>query len=413
MTSNKGQPFEFKAQNEYEATVLDFLEKEMADVQPAEEKDPQSDELNALVADMLKQVITEAEGPQSLNELVYDKEDDLFAGLTPNLTIAPKPGIDRPTSPPASSPTKPAGPDNTAASQNEPFKNVTGPTISTPLFASESALKGRKPLVMAVVLVCLAAVLGTAGYFFFGSSSKTSAIPKSRPAADQLFKPPTQAVSTPIVQSSANKSAAPTVAAKLNPVPAALVSKPPDSSRQSSIQQSGKPSSPPKEKSEDAPAKSANTPDPVKEEKMAVPPPPPQEPTSIPVTAAAEKPAAAAVPDSSPAVTERKPAQAAPPVSAAPPPSESRNLIAAVPISQTSPAYPELALRTRASGSVVLELQIDEQGKVLKATAVSGPAIFYNAAAAAAMKWRYKPASIGGVNVRSVGKVTMDFNLKK
>ncbi len=94
MTSNKGQPLELIAQNEYEATVLDFLEKEMANDQPAEKKDPQSDELNALVSDMLKQVITEAERPQSLNELVYDKEDDLFAGLTPNLTIGSEPGIE-------------------------------------------------------------------------------------------------------------------------------------------------------------------------------------------------------------------------------------------------------------------------------------------------------------------------------
>jgi TonB family protein len=72
-----------------------------------------------------------------------------------------------------------------------------------------------------------------------------------------------------------------------------------------------------------------------------------------------------------------------------------------------------LALRTRASGSVVLELQVDEQGKVTKAIPVGGANIFYNAAVTAAMKWRYRPASIGSVNVSSVSKVTMDFNLKK
>jgi len=79
---------------------------------------------------------------------------------------------------------------------------------------------------------------------------------------------------------------------------------------------------------------------------------------------------------------------------------------------QTSPVYPEVALRTRASGSIVLELQIDDQGKVIKATPVSGPAIFHNAAVSAVMKWRYKPASIGGVNVSSQSRVTMAFNLK-
>ena len=35
----------------------------------------------------------------------------------------------------------------------------------------------------------------------------------------------------------------------------------------------------------------------------------------------------------------------------------------AVAISQVSPKYPEFALRTRTSASVVLELEIDKQGK--------------------------------------------------
>jgi TonB family protein len=60
-----------------------------------------------------------------------------------------------------------------------------------------------------------------------------------------------------------------------------------------------------------------------------------------------------------------------------------------------------------------MELQIDNQGKVVKAAVVSGPAIFHGAAIAAATKWRYKPASISGVNVASQSRVTMSFNLKK
>ena len=417
MNNKKGRPSEFNTESDYETTVLDFLEKEMAGAQPAEKKDLQSDELNALVSDMLKQVITESDSPQSLNELVYDKEDDLFDGLTPNLTIASKPVIDRPTSLPAATPTKPAGPDDVAVGQDTPINSGTVFSIPKPLLASESLSNAKKPLVTSAVLVCIVVVFGTVGYFFFRSSSKTPATLKSPPAAeDQLIKSPTKEVSAHIIQPSKNDLPVPAVATKPNPVPAAPDSKQPDNSRQSSIQQSVKPSSPPKEKPEDAPAKVANTPSPVKEEKPAVAPPPPQEPTPIPVAAAVEKPAVAAVPDSPPAAApEKKPATQppAPSASAAQSPSEPRILVAAVPISQASPAYPELALRSHASGSVVLELQIDEQGKVTRATAVSGPAIFYNAAAAAAMKWRYKPASIGGVNVSSVGKVTMDFNLKK
>jgi len=85
-------------------------------------------------------------------------------------------------------------------------------------------------------------------------------------------------------------------------------------------------------------------------------------------------------------------------------------MIPSTPISQTSPSYPELAMRTHAAGTVVLDLEIDEQGKVVKATPLSGPAIFYSAAVNAALKWRYKPASIGGTNIKSQSRVTMVFN---
>ena len=84
----------------------------------------------------------------------------------------------------------------------------------------------------------------------------------------------------------------------------------------------------------------------------------------------------------------------------------------AVAISQVSPKFPEFALRTRMSGTVVLELDVDKQGKVLKATPVSGPQMFHQEAINAAMQWHYRPASIGGTNVSSQVKVTFNFNLK-
>jgi len=65
------------------------------------------------------------------------------------------------------------------------------------------------------------------------------------------------------------------------------------------------------------------------------------------------------------------------------------------------------------SANVVVELDIDKQGKVVKATPVSGPDIFYKEAINAAMQWRYKPATVGGTNVSSQVKVTFDFKLKK
>jgi TonB family protein len=91
----------------------------------------------------------------------------------------------------------------------------------------------------------------------------------------------------------------------------------------------------------------------------------------------------------------------------------SRTPVPAVPISRTSPVYPELAIRARSSGTVALDLEIDKAGKVTKATPVSGPSVFYDAAVKAAMKWRYKPATINGANISSKSRVTMVFNLER
>jgi protein TonB len=93
--------------------------------------------------------------------------------------------------------------------------------------------------------------------------------------------------------------------------------------------------------------------------------------------------------------------------------SASRTPVPAVPISRVSPVYPELAIRARTSGSVVLDLQIDKSGRVVKATPVEGPSVFYDAAVKAVMKWRYKPATIGEANVASKTRVTMVFNLER
>ncbi len=87
--------------------------------------------------------------------------------------------------------------------------------------------------------------------------------------------------------------------------------------------------------------------------------------------------------------------------------------IPAVPVLQISPRYPEAALRNRESASVTLELSIDSEGNVVKAAAVSGPALFHEEAIRAAMKWRYKPASLAGVPIASKSRVHLNFILKK
>ena len=59
MIAKDGQPAESDSQSNYEAAVLDFLDKEMADVQATPTDKKQSDELDALFADLLHQVIVE------------------------------------------------------------------------------------------------------------------------------------------------------------------------------------------------------------------------------------------------------------------------------------------------------------------------------------------------------------------
>jgi TonB family protein len=89
-----------------------------------------------------------------------------------------------------------------------------------------------------------------------------------------------------------------------------------------------------------------------------------------------------------------------------------KNLIPPELVSRTNAIYPEIALRTRASGTVVLEVHIDNTGKVIKASPVSGPAIFHAEAVKAVMKWRYKPASLNDVHVASKSRAEIIFNLK-
>jgi TonB family protein len=62
------------------------------------------------------------------------------------------------------------------------------------------------------------------------------------------------------------------------------------------------------------------------------------------------------------------------------------------------------------TGQVDLEIEIDAQGRVTKATPIGGPPIFHDAATQAVKKWRFKPATLDGNNVASHGKVTVVFN---
>jgi TonB family protein len=61
-------------------------------------------------------------------------------------------------------------------------------------------------------------------------------------------------------------------------------------------------------------------------------------------------------------------------------------------------------------GTVVIEVVVDENGKVVEATAVSGPAILRSEALRAAGKWRFRPFVYGDTPSRVQGEISFRFS---
>jgi len=80
-------------------------------------------------------------------------------------------------------------------------------------------------------------------------------------------------------------------------------------------------------------------------------------------------------------------------------------------ITLPQPVYPEPARRMRASGLVSVEVVLDETGKVVSATATSGPTILREAAVHAALKARFSPTKLSGQPVKVSGTINYKFAL--
>jgi TonB family protein len=78
---------------------------------------------------------------------------------------------------------------------------------------------------------------------------------------------------------------------------------------------------------------------------------------------------------------------------------------------RVEPAYPPLAKAAQVSGSVVVEVTIDEEGTVFAARAISGHPLLKDAAVAAARGWRFAPTMLQGVRVKVIGTITFNFVL--
>lgn len=71
--------------------------------------------------------------------------------------------------------------------------------------------------------------------------------------------------------------------------------------------------------------------------------------------------------------------------------------------------YPEEARKTRAAGTVQVQVLVDKTGNVVSATAIFGPQILQEAAIKAAMRAKFKPTIVGGAPVMVKGILTYDF----
>ena len=78
-------------------------------------------------------------------------------------------------------------------------------------------------------------------------------------------------------------------------------------------------------------------------------------------------------------------------------------------ISLPRPAYPPIARQAHASGTVVVQVTIDENGSVISAHAVSGHPLLQAVAVAAARGARFSPTKLSGQPVKVTGVITYNF----
>lgn len=78
-------------------------------------------------------------------------------------------------------------------------------------------------------------------------------------------------------------------------------------------------------------------------------------------------------------------------------------------ISLPKPSYPYMAAASRTSGTVVVMVMINETGKVIRACALSGPALLRDSAIGAALKARFTPTLLDGKAVKVRGTINYNF----
>lgn len=87
----------------------------------------------------------------------------------------------------------------------------------------------------------------------------------------------------------------------------------------------------------------------------------------------------------------------------------SKGVINGSAISLPKPPYPAAARAVRASGAVNVQVTIDEDGRVISASAVSGHPLLRGVAEQAARGARFSPTQLSGVPVKVTGVIVYNF----
>jgi periplasmic protein TonB len=78
-------------------------------------------------------------------------------------------------------------------------------------------------------------------------------------------------------------------------------------------------------------------------------------------------------------------------------------------LSLPKPPYPQIAKAAHASGTVVVQVLIDENGNVVSARAISGHPLLQGVAVAAARSARFSPTKLSGQPVKVTGVIQYNF----
>ena len=116
-------------------------------------------------------------------------------------------------------------------------------------------------------------------------------------------------------------------------------------------------------------------------------------------------PPPAAAPGAPPLRANQNSAASAPP----PPKTISGGVLNGKAISKPQPAYPAIARSARASGTVTVQVLVDEKGNVVTARAVSGHPLLQQSAVAAAHQAKFRPTLLSGTPVKVTGVITYNF----